>query len=89
MASGLCVVAYDHAAAGQLIVSQRNGLLLPPNDESGFTAATQAVAQDAAGREEMRRQARQTALNNSWSIILSRTEEIFRSLVAINTSKTY
>lgn len=89
MASGLCVVAYDHAAAGQLIVSQRNGLLLPPNDESGFTAATQAVAQDAAGRDEMRKQARQTALNNSWSIILSRTEEIFRSLVAINSSKTY
>jgi glycosyltransferase involved in cell wall biosynthesis len=89
MASGLCVVAYDHAAAGQLIVSQRNGLLLTPNDEGGFIAATQAITHDAAGRENMRRQARQTALSNSWSIILSRTEEIFRSLVALNSSKPY
>ena len=87
MASGLCVVAYDHAAAGQLIVSDKNGILLPPNDEEGFIAATQAITDDATHREQMRLQARQTALNNSWNIILSRTEEIFRSLVALNNSK--
>jgi glycosyltransferase involved in cell wall biosynthesis len=87
MASGLCVVAYDHAAAGQLIVSEKNGLLLTPNDEEGFIAATQAVTNNAIHRNEIRLQARQTAQNNSWNIILSRTEEIFRSLVALNNSK--
>jgi glycosyltransferase involved in cell wall biosynthesis len=87
MASGLCVVAYDHAAAGQLIVSEKNGLLLTPNDEEGFIAATQAVTNNPIHRNEIRLQARQTAQNNSWNIILSRTEEIFRSLVALNKSK--
>jgi glycosyltransferase involved in cell wall biosynthesis len=87
MASGLCVVAYDHAAAGQLIINSQNGLLLKPNDENGFIAATHEIARDAKHRGQMRSLARETALKNSWSIILSRTEEIFRSLVQINSAK--
>ncbi len=86
MASGLCVVAYDHAAAGQLIINSQNGLLLTPNDEAGFIAAAQEIARDVTHRAEIRSHARETALKNSWSIILSRTEEIFRSLVQINSS---
>jgi glycosyltransferase involved in cell wall biosynthesis len=86
MASGLCVVAYDHAAAGQLIINSQNGLLLTPNDEAGFIAAAQEIARDVTHRAEIRSHARETALKNSWSIILSRTEEIFRSLVRINSS---
>jgi glycosyltransferase involved in cell wall biosynthesis len=86
MASGLCVVAYDHAAAGQLIINSQNGLLLTPNDEAGFIAAAQEIARDGTHRAEIRSHARETALKNSWSIILSRTEEIFRSLVRINSS---
>ncbi len=86
MASGLCVVAYDHAAAGQLIINSQNGLLLTPNDEAGFIAAAQEIARDVTHRAEIRSHARETALENSWSIILSRTEEIFRSLVRINSS---
>jgi glycosyltransferase involved in cell wall biosynthesis len=87
MASGLCVVAYDHAAAGQLIINSKNGLLLTPNDEDGFIAATHAITRDAKHRGQIRSLARETALKNSWSIILSRTEEIFRSLVQINSAK--
>ena len=87
MASGLCVVAYDHAAAGQLIINSQNGLLLTPNDEEGFIAAAHEITRDVTHRAEIRSHARETALKNSWSIILSRTEEIFRSLVQINSSK--
>lgn len=87
MASGLCVVAYDHAAAGQLIINSQNGLLLTPNDEAGFIAATKEIVHDATSRAAMRNLARETALKNSWNIILSRTEEIFRSLVQINSAK--
>ena len=87
MASGLCVVAYDHAAAGQLIINSQNGLLLTPNDEAGFIAAAHEITRDVTHRAEIRSHARETALKNSWSIILSRTEEIFRSLVQINSSK--
>jgi glycosyltransferase involved in cell wall biosynthesis len=87
MASGLCVVAYDHAAAGQLIINSQNGLLLRPNDEAEFIAACLAMTRNDTLRDEIRRLARTTALNNSWSMILSRTEEIFRSLVQINSAK--
>lgn len=87
MASGLCVVAYDHAAAGQLIINHQNGILLAPNAEDHFITAATSISQDASHREQLRNQARQTALNNSWRIILSRTEEIFRSLVALNSAK--
>jgi hypothetical protein len=62
-------------------------LLLTPNDEAGFIAATEEIARDATHRAEMRNLARETALKNSWNIILSRTEEIFRSLVQINSAK--
>ncbi|MFM7010002.1 MAG: glycosyltransferase family 4 protein [Betaproteobacteria bacterium] len=86
MSSGLCVVAYDHAAAGQLITNHQNGLLLAPNDEAGFIAAALEIERDRTLRDEMRKRARQTALNNSWNIILARTEEIFRSLVQINST---
>lgn len=89
MASGLCVVAYDHAAAGQLVINKKNGILLAPDDENGFQAATEAITQNTAHLEDIRHHARQTALNNSWTIILSRTEEIFRSIVAINIAKPY
>ena len=87
MASGLCVVAYDHAAAGQLIINSQNGLLLTPNDKAGFIAATKEIVHDATSRAAMRNLARETALKNSWNIILLRTEEIFRSLVQIHSAK--
>ena len=36
MASGLAVLAYDYAAAAQLIRSGENGLLAPFNDTAAF-----------------------------------------------------
>lgn len=45
LASGLCVVAYRHAAAAELILAGDNGLLAKPGDESGFIAAAEAMAE--------------------------------------------
>ncbi len=44
LASGLCVVAYRHAAAAELIRDGDNGLLAEAGDESGFLAAAVALA---------------------------------------------
>ena len=53
LASGLPVVAYDHAAAGTLVVNGYNGWLAPPGDPAGFIAASllalrNLVQQDSA-----------------------------------------
>lgn len=44
LASGLCVVAYRHAAAAELIEDGENGLLAEPGDEPGFLAAALNMA---------------------------------------------
>ncbi|MDD5249960.1 MAG: glycosyltransferase family 1 protein [Rhodocyclaceae bacterium] len=44
LASGLCVVAYDQAAAAEIIDDGRNGLLAPPGDAAAFIAAASRAA---------------------------------------------
>ena len=48
LASGLCVVAYRHAAAAELICDGDNGLLAEAGDPSGFIAAAVKSATTAA-----------------------------------------
>jgi glycosyltransferase involved in cell wall biosynthesis len=44
LASGLCVVAYDQAAAAELIRDGSNGRLAPPGDAAAFIAAAADLA---------------------------------------------
>ncbi|MBS1172939.1 MAG: glycoside hydrolase, partial [Proteobacteria bacterium] len=48
LASGLAVVAYDYAAARQLVRDGENGLLAPFDDGAAFVAAAARLAGDAA-----------------------------------------
>jgi glycosyltransferase involved in cell wall biosynthesis len=82
MASGLAVVAYNHAAAGQLIEHRRNGMVLAPNQEEQLFEAARQIVEDTALRTQMRIAARQTAVDRDWSSVITRTEGIFRSLIA-------
>jgi glycosyltransferase involved in cell wall biosynthesis len=82
MASGLAVVAYDHAAAGQLIEHKRNGMVLAPNQEAQLFEAARQIVEDIALRTQVRVAARQTAVDRDWSSVIARTEGIFRSLIA-------
>ena len=82
MASGLAVVAYDHAAAGQLIEHKRNGMVLAPNQEAQLFEAARQIVEDTALRTQVRVAARQTAVDRDWSSVIARTEGIFRSLIA-------
>lgn len=45
MASGLAVVGFDYAAAHELIVNGRNGILVPFDDAQAFVNATASLAQ--------------------------------------------
>ncbi len=81
MASGLAVIAYDHAAAGQLIVHGQNGMLIAVQQEYALSAAAAQVIEDSELRYGIRTQARQTAVDHDWNSVLNRTEGIFRSLI--------
>lgn len=81
MASGLAVIAYDHAAAGQLIKHGQNGMLIAVKQEHDLSAAAAQVIQNKELATEIRIQARQTAVDHDWSSVVSRTEGIFRSLI--------
>lgn len=70
LASGLAVVAFDAAAAGELVRDGRNGLLAAPDDADGFVDAACRVASEPSSFAGLRRQARATALENDWDPVL-------------------
>lgn len=72
MASGLCVVAYDYAAAADVIRNGENGVLAPFDDDQGFIRAARDVAVDPERRARMGVRARQTALGLDWDAINDR-----------------
>lgn len=74
MASGLAVLAYDHAAAGELIDSGREGLLAPAGDEAAFLRLARQLAADPAGIGPMGRRARARALGHDWGRIVEQVE---------------
>jgi glycosyltransferase involved in cell wall biosynthesis len=82
MASGLAVVAYDYAAARQLIRSGDNGVLVPFDDTAQFVQAAAGLASDRSRAHALGAQARRTACDHSWDRIVERIEGVF--LTAMN-----
>jgi glycosyltransferase involved in cell wall biosynthesis len=74
MASGLPVVAYDYAAAAQLMRSGDNGMLVPFGDEAAFELTAVQVARSRARRQALGAMARQRALAQDWDDVLVRFE---------------
>ncbi|WP_110708874.1 glycosyltransferase family 1 protein [Salinicola sp. CR57] len=69
MASGLAVVAFDHAAAGELITDNIDGRLVPPEDAQGFIQAASELCRQPAIYARLGRQAHQRVSSLSWSHI--------------------
>ena len=82
MASGLAVLAYDHAAAGQLIRHGDNGLLAKLDDLAGFCALARRLAGDLAQARELGLRARETAASLDWGRIVESVEDEYVSAMA-------
>jgi len=82
MASGCAVVAFESAAAGELIRSGVNGWLAGAGRESDFVAATRVAAFDAAARRAVAEQARMTARRLDWGDITARFEAVLEGAIA-------
>lgn len=81
MASGLAVVAFDLAAAGQLISDGVNGVLAPGETHAGFEAAAQRLARDLPAARAMGQRARQSALALDWGRIVGLVEQAYEHAV--------
>jgi glycosyltransferase involved in cell wall biosynthesis len=67
LASGLCVVSFNQAAAAELIQDGYNGRTVFPGDVQRFVQAASALAVDAAVRTGMRQAAPHTVSHLAWS----------------------
>ncbi len=74
MASGLAVLAYDRAAARELIRHSDNGLLAPAADEAAFCRLARRLAAERGLAPALGRRARRTALGLSWQRIVEAVE---------------
>jgi glycosyltransferase involved in cell wall biosynthesis len=83
MASGLAVVAFDYAAASQLIEPGVSGLLARFGETSEFVHHALALVDDPAAAAALGRRAREVAERNSWDRVIEQLEDLFLQLVLI------
>jgi glycosyltransferase involved in cell wall biosynthesis len=82
MASGLCVVAFAQAAAGELLRDGRSGLLAPPGDTHAFVHAARRALTGEVDLAALRSQARAVAQASDWEPVLQRFEQRLREVAA-------
>jgi len=82
MASGLPVVAFDHAAAGQLIRHGDSGWLAAPREPVQFVDMVGHAASDLARLRLMGARARESALALDWQRVIGDLEAVLRRAVA-------
>lgn len=81
MASGLAVVAYRHAAAGDLIKSGINGMAVEPDDENAFVDTVVRTVLNRSLARQLGQAALSTASDHSWETIVRNTEAVFREVI--------
>ena len=82
MASGLAVVAFDRAAAAELIDEGRNGWRVPGDSATVFATRAAAAASDLATVRAVGRAARAAALVRCWDRIVARVEAQYGRLLS-------
>lgn len=81
LASGVPVLAYQDAAAHELIAHRRHGWLAAPGDEAAFVAGAVALAEAPAERAQMRLAARERVAQLAWQAIVEQLVEIQRRVM--------
>jgi len=82
MASGLPVLAYEHAAAAELVRDGINGRIVRLDDAQGFISAALTLAGDPALRSLLGQSARQTMVPLDWSCIVQQFEAVLQEVLA-------
>jgi glycosyltransferase involved in cell wall biosynthesis len=74
LASGLAVVAFDYAAAAELIHHGTSGLLVPCGDTASFVAHAAALAADLPRAQALGARGRLTAVQRAWDAVVRELE---------------
>jgi glycosyltransferase involved in cell wall biosynthesis len=82
MASGLGVVAYDYAAAREVIRHGESGLLAPFGDAAAFVAHAERLARDPQLARSLGRAARKAAEHVTWERIVADFEAVLIDVAA-------
>ncbi|MEK8032711.1 glycosyltransferase family 1 protein [Ideonella sp. DXS29W] len=82
MASGLPVVAFDYAAASQVIEHTRSGMLVPMGDAAEFARLAALIASHGPRRAAMGQAARDAALRLGWDEVVARFEGVLLQVIA-------
>jgi glycosyltransferase involved in cell wall biosynthesis len=82
LASGLPVVAYDHAAAGALVTNEYNGWLVPPGDAAGFITTSRHAARKVSQRRIERGNCAESVRHLSWERIHDSYAAMLADIVA-------
>lgn len=80
MASGLAVVAYDCAAAEEIIRHDENGLKVAPEDQAAFIAQAVSLVSDIARQRRLGTAAAARAAQLSWDAIIDSFERVLLRL---------
>ena len=80
MACGLAVIAFQHAAAGELIQSGVNGMLANPESDLEFEMAVQLLLNNVELMKYLGAQACASARALSWRMIVEKTEHVFHEV---------
>lgn len=86
MASGLAVLAFDYAAAAELITHGGNGLLAPFGDEAAFVRRAADLAASPALVAQLRQGARASTLALDWSRIVAQVENVWGHLRQVHAA---
>ena len=81
MASGLAVVGFDYAAAGQLIRHGTNGVLARLGDREAFCDVARGLAEDLPQARALGAQARLTACRLDWDRIVDAVEAEYTAAI--------
>jgi glycosyltransferase involved in cell wall biosynthesis len=86
LASGLAVLAFDHAAAAELIRHGHHGLLVSPDDPAAFVRRAVDLANSPTLCEQLRTQARASVVNRDWASIVQQVESVWEELLTSSAS---
>jgi glycosyltransferase involved in cell wall biosynthesis len=76
LASGLCVVAYDYAAAGDIIKHGHNGLLAPFNQSQDLIQTALDAAQNSTLLNQCKKHAVASILDFRWDSVIEELERL-------------
>jgi len=81
MACGLCIVSTTVGGIPYLLTHEHDALLVPPNDPHAMAAAIRRILTETGLAERLSRNARSTAEQFDWSVILPQWEEVLMDVI--------